>query len=295
MLEPHPQRPGFWKYAGLVLLGIFVVLFAVFFTLQQNPEETVPPESRQGEHAAERFQTCRFQSGRFQTGTLIPLIAHFIYGLWDTTPMPSHYVKTVEQWTQQGWKTVVWDRESVETLLKKYPVWEALYQSYERKIQGADLARYVVVYDQGGFYFDCDCGPLHRSLKNYMIYTAYDSTSLFFVENVQPDAWIRTTAHRFPIRQGINEHHERLANFSFGAAAQHPALKAILDTVQQRCLKNPGRVDDYGVLYTTGPDAVTDTLFPLRQSCSMEQLTVIDHSPFMKHTMTGTWRHHRDH
>jgi hypothetical protein len=276
---------SFWRHVILVLMGVGAVL-AAMLAGQNNIHSNNQTMLSLCEGVPSLARTV--------SGTLIPLKAHFIYGLWDTTPLPLRYEKCIEEWRAQGWDVKVWHRAEVENVIRQYPVWWDLYQGFERRVQAADLARYVVVYNEGGFYFDCDCSPSALSLRNHLIYAGYDWSSVFFVENAMPDSWIRTTAQRFPIREGVNEQHERLANFAFGAVAKHPALLSILHTVEARCSRNPGQMDDYGVLYTTGPDAVTDTLAKLRPSWPAAQLQVIPHSTYMHHHATGTWRNSQD-
>jgi len=48
-------------------------------------------------------------------------------------------------------------------------------------------------------------------------------------------------------------------------------------------------VDDYGILYTTGPDTVTTIVEPL-----MSQVTMIPPHKYVTHLETGTWRRKRD-
>lgn len=220
----------------------------------------------------------------------IPLTAHFVFGLWDTSPMPSEFEHTVRMWRAQGWDTQVWDKAAVEQLMINYPKWQALYDSLSRPVQKADLARYVIVYDQGGFYFDLDAVPIHsaKPLKHYIQQST--KPAIYFLESVQPDSWVEHTARRFPIRDGVNEHPERLANFAFGAVAGHESLQAILDVVVSRVSKNPGPVDNYGVLYTTGPDAVTDALQTWRRTRQQVPFAILPHKQFILHHETGTWR-----
>lgn len=228
-------------------------------------------------------------ASRLQNGA-IPLTAHFVFGLWDTGPMPDEFARTVRMWQAQGWNTQVWDKAAVETLMGKYPEWETLYRNLSRPVQQADLARYVIVFDQGGFYFDLDNVPVDsaKPLKHYVQQS--NKSAIYFLESVQPESWVEHTARRFPIREGVLEHPERLANFAFGAVAQHESLQAIMDLVVARVSKNPGPVDNYGVLYTTGPDAVTDALQTWRRTHNQVSFAVLPHKLFMEHRETGTWR-----
>jgi len=242
---------------------------------------------------AEDFPDSR-AAVRDPSGTLIPLTAHFVFGLWDATPLPSRYRTTIARWRQQGWRVKIWNESMVADLLQRYPGQQALYQQLSRGAQRADLVRYVIVYDEGGFYFDCDCRPGLWSLRDYLVRHHRDLTALFFVERVISRRRAHAAASRFPIRRGVSEHPERLANFAFGCTARHRALSELLGTVGERCRQTPVVFDDYGVLYTTGPDAVTDTIHGLERSAAIGRLRIDDHRQFMKHLGSGGWRHGKD-
>lgn len=231
------------------------------------------------------------------TQSSIPLVAHFIYGLWDDTPMPESYEMTLYQWKQHGWKVKLWNRELIEQVMKQYPVWWELYQRLPRPVQKADLARYVLIYQEGGFYFDCDCPPtsldspktLRDELKQHP-----DWQAVYFVEHRISEAYAQNTTKLFPIRQGVPEQTERLANFAFGAVREHESLWLILETLTKRCglFNSPKWIQqDYTILFTTGPDVVTEVIQTNRKK--WKHLAVLPHTPYMIHTCTGTWRNNQ--
>lgn len=295
------------KHAGLFLLGMITVIISVTLTMNnKNANKTVVFENIKQfkdnftKRNEPKNRSSNLETPYFEQGTRVPLHAHFVYGLWDTKPMPENFVNTISRWEEQGWKTRVWNRQEVEALVRRqdhhFHGLASLYFGLGRKVQQADLARYLIVYEQGGFYFDLDCVPekSEPSLKNFMVDQARDLTGVFFIEMVMPKQWALSTAKRFPIRNGINEDPERLANFAFGCSQGHPALEAVVDTVLKRCRENAVKnLDDYGVLYTTGPDAVTDSLHNLQKDMQ-ETFQLLDHKRFMKHLTTGTWRNGQD-
>jgi len=292
------KKMTYLKPLILMLVGCVVLVLVV--TVFRQASENVPrPNVSAAVVARQRrvqlvdpppFKKIDFLP-RTSSGTLIPLVAHFVYGLWDSTPIPEHYQKTIDAWKAQGWQVKVWNRDMVNNLLERYPDIQSTYRKLSRKVQCADLARYVIVFDEGGFYFDCDCEPsAERSLKNYMIYNQYDASSMFFIEHYATKRVMDITVH-YPIRKNVREREMRLANFAFGCAANHPALKHIIDVVMARCAENPGKLDDYGILYTTGPDAVTEALHDLIEAKWPENyLMLTNNRQFMQHNETGTWR-----
>ena len=54
----------------------------------------------------------------------------------------------------------MWDNEMCNQLITKYPEYKELYDTFRFKIQKADFMRYLVLFDQGGIYVDCDISPI---------------------------------------------------------------------------------------------------------------------------------------
>jgi mannosyltransferase OCH1-like enzyme len=231
--------------------------------------------------------------------TLIPFDAHFVFGLWSKGDLPSHFRETMDAWDAQGWRTHLWNKQSCELLLLKYPEYKTLYESFTRNVQKADFIRYLIVYDCGGAYFDLDCVPEKISLKEKIISKWTKRQSIYFVEHVMPETWSHQTVSLFPIRDGVPEYTERLSNFAFAAIKGHFSIKRILEKVVERCEEHPRPVKDadYFVLYTTGPSALTRAIQKLRERTSIEQLTIVpdqETNELMTHKCTGTWRRNAD-
>ncbi len=93
----------------------------------------------------------------FSNNSEIPKMLHRTL-LWDNE-IPSSVKNTYDTFNtqneQNGWKIKLWRSDEVKELMNKYNLLE-IYNSYKLKIQKADLARYVIIYDQGGCYCDFD-------------------------------------------------------------------------------------------------------------------------------------------
>lgn len=224
----------------------------------------------------------------------IPKIAHFVYGLWDSGPLPKNFQHTMNMWEKQGWNVVLWNLIECLQLLKKYPQYQEIYDKFPRNVQKADFIRYLIVYDKGGFYFDLDCIPI-----NHLIPLISDRESVYFVETLTPITWPEETVRLFPIRKGIPEFRERIANYAFGAVSEHFSILLILQKVIQRISENPNIVGDssYYVLYTTGPSALTRVIQIIRPAWPVQKLcvlSILQSNNVIKHLETGTWRNNQD-
>jgi mannosyltransferase OCH1-like enzyme len=153
-----------------------------------------------------------------------------------------------------------------------------LYYNLPRNIQRADFIRYLIVFDQGGYYCDLDARPGPVTLSN-------QKDCIYFVEHISSDEWCQETIKKYPIREGIPELKRRIANYYFGAIPRHESLLKIINLLIQRVTKFPIVVGDpdYYVLYTTGPSVVTR---------AVQNYRIIEYNTkwYVSHLCTGTWR-----
>ena len=94
-------------------------------------------------------------------------IVHQIYGIFDDgIPIEDIPVfKNCSETTQSYCKAhnieyKMWDNESCNELISKYPQYKELYENFRFPVQKADFIRYLILYDTGGIYVDCDIAPI---------------------------------------------------------------------------------------------------------------------------------------
>lgn len=220
-----------------------------------------------------------------QVETRIPQVAHFVFGLWSDGPLPPNYQITLDNWEKQGWTARLWGPKEVNELLARYPDAKRVYDQVPRNVQRADIARYVIILDQGGFYMDCDAGPKHFSLLNFL-QKKKDASAVYFIEEVLVQKWIDFRSNHFMREQIPEKHQQKICNYLFGSEAGNSVTKAVLDEALRRCEMFAGKeIDDLGVLTTTGPEVTTDIIQSRRND------VIIRHSNyFCDHGRTGTWR-----
>jgi len=81
---------------------------------------------------------------------------HQIYldydGFW-----PDIFQESKDSWSSiPNTEYKLWSSEDIEELVKKYPDMGELYHRVQYPIQRVDLARWIIIYDQGGLYADLD-------------------------------------------------------------------------------------------------------------------------------------------
>jgi mannosyltransferase OCH1-like enzyme len=208
---------------------------------------------------------------------IIPRVIHFVYGIWSTKPMPAYFAETIKLWQDRAWTTKLWNKQQCEELIKKYPQYSEIYYKLPRNIQRADFIRYLIVYDEAGFFSDLDCRPAAITLSD-------QKDCIYFVEHISSDKWCEETVKRYPIREGVPELKTRISNYFFGAVVHHESLLKIIELLIQRVTKFPNVVGDpdYFCLYTCGPSVVTR----VAQNYRIEYNTKL----YVSHLCTGTWR-----
>ncbi|EGD74799.1 hypothetical protein PTSG_07033 [Salpingoeca rosetta] len=241
-------------------------------------------------------------AGSFSLGTTT---IHFIFGLWDDGEMPQHFKDTVAAWKRvnPAWNVKVWDAKEVKEL------WRSHFKDYRHiwkkalPIQRADIARLMILLVYGGLYADLDCVP------SKPVDDVFDQAGFRFVvhdaivcleDDKDPAKMVHTA--RWPIRKGVPEYHRRVANYVMwakpGAQVIADALKLAVhrvETTDKSFYHVSGRPDlnnPYAIIYTTGPDVLTEAVFPIKngERTTHERTMVIGEGKcYMTNKATGTW------
>jgi mannosyltransferase OCH1-like enzyme len=139
------------------------------------------------------------------------------------------------------------DREERDNYMKVGWGQTRLYQIYKNAIFGpmkADIFRYCIIYDFGGFYFDISKG-ISRPINEFL--SAKDTSFLTLEGNAAPGNLIA----RFP---GMPS--QLLAQWGFGFTPKHPILEILLDQITNRfnLFENPAfKNPKAAILELTGP------------------------------------------
>jgi hypothetical protein len=162
-------------------------------------------------------------------------IPRIIHQIWKTADLPSG---TSESWQHLGadWEWRLWSDADLLTLVQShYPHLEALYLSYPKNVQRADLGRYLVLDHCGGIYADLDTEcltPPEVLIGDSRIVLCEEPPEHFFHAR----------------RLGLDSLY---FNGTMAGPAKHPFWAHLIQTVQ-RCAHAGGRV-----LESTGPLALT--------------------------------------
>lgn len=177
----------------------------------------------------------------------IPRIIHYVYAGSLEPPQYSVYVEKVRQ-LHPNWKITIWDDVVALSLVNEYfSEFRAMYTSYKRPVQRADVFRVMVMYLSGGFYMDLDM-LCYKSLDELC-----GQGLVLGVEKTLTQQLCTQLGHR---------HRQRIANYMFGSSPRHPFWLEILKGMKERSQKPVDSESD--VLESTGPGLVTDVYHAVR-------------------------------
>ncbi len=113
---------------------------------------------------------------------------HQIFGLFndgkrlqDIPKFVGQTSKTFDFCVKEGIDYKMWDLADCEKLIDKYPQYRELWDNFRHPIQRVDFARYLILYDEGGIYLDCDVCPIADirelfSRKEFFVTWDWDTT-----------------------------------------------------------------------------------------------------------------------
>jgi hypothetical protein len=246
---------------------------------------------------------------------------HFVYGLWDTSdgdpnrpgksankhadnsnmPLSFRHNLQVYQAQNPDWIIHTWfNKTEIERLVALWTSPEhppsassfgrdqsqAIRHAWAvaRPVQRADLFRYLLLYQFGGFYFDLD------------VVTSGNNTVAFFMDQVGLNPSLHTAALFWEmgrltlqeqaksakeiVRRGLPEYRTRLSNYCIWSKPNSKLTKCAIELASSRILYVQKNLNFTTVqqripvtLYSSGPDVVTECAFGVRRSDEMDGTT----------------------
>jgi hypothetical protein len=198
---------------------------------------------------------------------------------------------------------VLYTSGEVLEILEKYPEYRETYHNFPRKIMRADMARLLILYDHGGWYFDLDIKPAQNSMDDFIrVYEHRDA--VVFIEGVvrgdsrkrDPDydgyPSIRKEGHERGF-EPLEEPEVWIGNCFMGAKPGQGIIRDMLDEIVKRSIIDTEKHEDrgYNVLYLTGPNCITTAFHNNRDR--YENIAVVEKEEserYFRHKMSGTWR-----
>lgn len=240
-----------------------------------------------------------------------------VYKIWlenDGNPVPSEYLRVLNKRKPKGGNVVLWSGQAETRALlarhkSRFPgIFDLFWAPHTSPVMRSDILRLLLIFDRGGIYSDHDIEWNHRRL-------VFTRDFIAWTESVNSeDAVRKNMATTREFRGEIPEYNVRVANYVFWSRKPHsPILARGLNRVQERLGRNAqAPLSQYGVLYNTGPDVMTDTIVEgLPDASTLKPFEKCEHSntgwidkdgesvlllgrqpgkAIARHEIHGTWR-----
>ena len=202
---------------------------------------------------------------KFPFGLYAPKQTLFVYKIWlenDGNPIPPEYMRSLDKRKPRGGKVILWSSQAeTRSLLvqhkDRFPgIFELFWAPYTSPVMRSDILRILLLFDRGGIYSDHD---IEWSNKRPL----FKHDFIVWTEFVNSDEAVRKNmAMTREYRGEVPEYNVRIANYVFWSRKpRSPILARCLNRIQERLGRNAhAPLSQYGVLYNTGPDVMTDTI-----------------------------------
>eukprot|EP01084_Bolivina_argentea_P320058 555236_1 len=211
----------------------------------------------------------------FHSHELIPKILHrtFIYS--DSVSKTSEFNVFYKSFAEHNhdFEIKLWFRKDILSLMNDEEL--TLYNSCQHDIQRADLARYLILYHNGGYYSDLDVYTFDSWSKLVNLYSNISNISSatqhlcvlleeWHHSDDQLSQWEQSTFRQtyFPIKYR-KPSKIQLTNYWMATTAKHPLFKLILDLFKDR-VDIPVDINDVQqILWTSGPSMISQAYFDI--------------------------------
>lgn len=142
-------------YCILVFVAILTCFIGEFIWIYGDVPSLAEVLKQKDVYSPNDLYTFRMDDRGNQTK--IPSIIHQTWKNMDLSTYPnynSHFLWSIE-YEMRGFSVKLWTDNAIYDLIKThYPTMEAAFKSLPYDIQRADLARYLILYHEGGYYAD---------------------------------------------------------------------------------------------------------------------------------------------
>ncbi len=225
-------------------------------------------------------------------GNSSPFVVHYMWGLWDTTPLPNHLVK-IQVYNNKilSTKSVTHEKSEILDYVARFSHehdidYFELFQKIPRKVSQADLGRYIIIYYEGGMY--CDLDVVIKKPHEFLRDLEYKN-GVWLTEKVIDPEYLGPREKPYA---------HRIAQYAFFSKEKKCAL--LLEIIHeafrrvQLLFQECGdQWSDLDVLWATGPDVVTTVLHETLES-DYKILDLKQTQKLLKHQSQSTWRDGKD-
>lgn len=228
-------------------------------------------------------------SYRFQS------IPNTVIQTWEENAFGKRHLKSINQFRKlnSDMNFELYDKYARDTYMQQFWGSHPIHQIYERAVFGAlkaDLFRYCIVFERGGYYFDISKG-LNTSISS--LHSPIVTGFISFEGN-------ETQTQPIPgAKSKLLRPEKRVIQWGFGFAPKHEVLSILIGDIVERFPEYDGKkfaIPKIAIIELSGPAAMTRALNKYLETNSAENLAQLD-VDFAGHglySLPGSGaRHHR--
>ena len=216
----------------------------------------------------------------YSAQTLIPQV---VYQTWETLQLGRRHYSSRSKFISLNpeFRFEVFDRNCRDAYMQERWGHHVIYDVYTRALFGpmkADIFRYCILFDRGGYYFDISKGlsiPIRELVSP-------ESSELLTVEG---NEWPSDLGSLHPNVLNVTEG-KLLLQWGFGAIQGHELFGEMIRLISNNYVDFEGRTFDNpkdAILRLTGPIAFTKALESLLEAKPHSRLHVISQPDFWSH------------
>lgn len=174
-------------------------------------------------------------------------IPRIIHQIWLSSEVPEEFAKLSRSFSRMmpDWEHRIWNDElAIDLVGTRFPEYLESYLSLESPVARSDLLRYMIMFEYGGMYADMDC-----ECKRGLDFIAEDDELIVCKE-------VETKSVRV-MNMYPTDISPMYCTWAFLSRPQHPALKAVLEHIEQNIGKRHSDHPILNFVKRTGPHAFT--------------------------------------
>ena len=190
-------------------------------------------------------------------------IPNTVFQTWETNYVGKRHHRSITEFRRQNteFSFLLFDSTSRDQYMEKNWKGRKILQVYRASVFGAmkaDIFRYCILYDQGGYYFD-----ISKGLKAPILTLIRPDSEFFVTQESTPldDDSVDLTKY------GLEQ--RKFLQWGLGLVPKHPILQGVIQEIEGRSHAYFGKIFDdpkSAILNFTGPGAFTRSVYLFLES-----------------------------
>lgn len=211
------------------------------------------------------YKVLENQAAQFHSDNI--LIPKKVYQTWKYNKIPKNFHRSIMEFRKKNsdFEFILFTDQEIDQYMydnwRNHPIY-SVYNKFNLGALKADIWRYCIIYDNGGFYFDLKSG-----CSDFLSKVVHSDTTLFVTNENNDD---ENVMQKFQ-SNGLVHPDKKFAQWVFGSVKKSEFLKNLINSIPSsfnllinRNLKKKNNFEKYNtkkfILDCTGPNIFTKVL-----------------------------------